>query len=338
MLWHQELYARRCVKGLIEIVEQVPIRAAARGLMVFDRSSVAMLTLWTMLRWELTPLLTCLADMGVDMWGLTRELDALIEGQKPGENLSDGSITMAGTRFSLFPQELDRHLSGLLDRAQARARTLQHDHLGPEHLLLAIIEGADDRLTALLSRHGITHETVERAVFGLLQRGQRTGYPLDTRPVRPVRPWTGPKGARWDTEAVGVPRRFGMAVLMLLMTMYAVLFATMQMLDANPIVFTVIAILFTGVGLGQILLFGGKYPRAASVWVGACLFPVEVIVAWIYMAHFASHRLHGGPQSEEMLCFLIFSIPLGAGLGYLAGGLTAGVFFLIETLRKRRED
>ena len=53
----------------------------------------------------------------------------------------------------------------------------------------------------------------------------------------------------------------------------------MQSLGASPIVFVVIAVLVTGVGLGQTLLFGGQYPRAASIWVGVCLFPVEIVAA-----------------------------------------------------------
>ena len=94
-------------------------------------------------------------------------------------------------------------------------------------------------------------------------------------------PVHGPWGASWDTEAVGVPRRFGMAVVLLMVTMYAVLFSAMQSLNTHPAVFVVVAILVTGVGLGQILMYEGKHPRAASIWVGACLFPVEMLVVLI---------------------------------------------------------
>ncbi|MHC4179187.1 MAG: Clp protease N-terminal domain-containing protein, partial [Planctomycetota bacterium] len=206
-----------------------------------------------------------------------------------------------------------------------------HEYLGTEHLLLAIIAGADAPLAAVLSRHNITGENVKRAVLELLKRA-----PAVEDGAEPVRSIGGPVGARWDSEAVGVPRRFGTAVLMLLVTMYAVLFASMQSLDFPPAVFIVVAVLFTGVGLGQILLFSGRYPRAASIWVGACLFPAEILVVLLWAIFFP-------PQSRPhdlvplLVVLLVLSIPLGAGLGYLAGGLTAGVFLLIERYKKYRE-
>jgi hypothetical protein len=42
-----------------------------------------------------------------------------------------------------------------------------------------------------------------------------------------ARPSDRPWGARWDTPATGVPRRFGVGILMLLMTLFAVLFSVM---------------------------------------------------------------------------------------------------------------
>jgi hypothetical protein len=118
--------------------------------------------------------------------------------------------------------------------------------------------------------------------------------------------------------------------MMLMVTLYAVLFAFMKLMGADPVFFVVVGLLVFGVGLGQVFLFGGKYPRAASIWTGACLLPVETIVAFIY-----THLAEGGgsPSEEEFAAaFLIvlFFIPLGAAAGYLAGGLTAGVFLVLQ--------
>ena len=70
--------------------------------------------------------------------------------------------------------------------------------------------------------------------------------------------------------------------------------------------------------------------------MGACLFPVEILGALIFVATSDAASMRRGDFVGEMICFLIFSIPLGAGFGYLMGGLTAGVFLLIEMYVKRR--
>jgi hypothetical protein len=119
-----------------------------------------------------------------------------------------------------------------------------------------------------------------------------------------------------------------MGILMLMMTMYALLFSAMQLLKTPPEVFATVAILFTGVGLGQMVLYGGRYPRAASIWVGACLFPLEIIALFC---------IFGIDREGGLVCLLMLSPVLGALFGYLAGGLTAGVFLLLEKYGKHAE-
>ena len=81
-----------------------------------------------------------------------------------------------------------------------------------------------------------------------------------------------------DRPAVGVPRRFGVFIMMLMVTLYAVLFSVLKVLRASNLVFVLLALLFTGIGIGQAVLFGGRYPRAASIWIGSVLVPIEVCV------------------------------------------------------------
>jgi RimJ/RimL family protein N-acetyltransferase len=133
-------------------------------------------------------------------------------------------------------------------------------------------------------------------------------------------------------EIAGVPRRFGVGVLMILVTMFAVLFALMQSLDTTPRVFAIVAVLFVGVAAGQVLLFEGKKPRAASICVGAILFPLEIFALVVYEMFFGRH---GWALNPVDVCFsLKFLIPGGALFGYLAGGLTAGIFLVLNRFRK----
>jgi hypothetical protein len=327
------LCARRCVKDLIQVVEQVPLRLAARPALVLDDSSVAALALWTLLRWERTFLLRALEDKGVDMWALTCEVDDLLNESRPEVAPADGQPAGPSAAPLQARASLDQLLEVLLDRAELEALAVQHRFLGTEHLLLAIISGADARLSSVLSRYGITHESVRAMVAELLSRAPAVEDQTILAELA-----CGPAGARWDTEAVGVPRRFGMAILMMLVTMFAVLFAAMESLGARPIVFIPTAILFAGVALGQMLLFGGKYPRAASVWVGACLFPVEILAVLLCAIFFPSLVSTFSDTVPLLVLLLFLSIPLGAGLGYLAGGLTASAFLFIELYKRRRQD
>jgi len=320
MLSRESLYMRGCVRGLVEVIEPLPSRAAARLPMVLDPASVGMLLLWSILRWERTFLLICLEELGVDMWGLTRDLDALLNQRKAHDAGGNPHLLARDPASREFWGALDRCTDYWLERAATQAAILGHRYLGTEHLLLEILVGADPALAALLTRHGIEYGKVRDAVLAAL--AHRLG--LREEVVETVFPRLGPRGARWDTPAAGVPHRFGMGILMLMMTMFAVLFAAMQLLGARPEVFIVVAVLFAGVGLGQMLLYGGKYPRAASIWVGAGLFPVEMVGVLIHMG-----------AREEIICLLVGSPLLGAGFGYLAGGLTAGVFLLLEKHAKR---
>ena len=80
----------------------------------------------------------------------------------------------------------------------------------------------------------------------------------------------------------GVPRRFGVGILLVITTMFAVLFAIMQMLKLPPLAFAEIAGFFGAVGLGQMLLFKGERPRRASVIVGACFLPFLIFGAIVF--------------------------------------------------------
>ena len=85
-----------------------------------------------------------------------------------------------------------------------------------------------------------------------------------------------------SSDVASVPRRFGVGVLLILMTAFAVLFAAMRTFGAWPEVFVVVAVLFLGVTLGQILLFQGEKPREASIVAGGMVFPLVVFAVIVF--------------------------------------------------------
>ncbi len=131
------------------------------------------------------------------------------------------------------------------------------------------------------------------------------------------------------SDVASVPRRFGVGVLMILMTAFAVLFAGMRTVGVRPEVFLLVSGLFLGVTLGQILLFQGKKPREASLWAGGVVFPLEVLALCLFDE--SSSRAGGTFVSSMICCSAVAGVPLG----YLAGCIVAGVFFVQESFRRR---
>ena len=148
-------------------------------------------------------------------------------------------------------------------------------------------------------------------------------------PTKPPRNSAEPRPSRTvprlAQQEAGVPRRFGVSVLLVITAMYAVLFGILQATNAPASSFFVIALFFTAIGLGQMFLFKGKRPRRASVLVGGCFFPCLVLLK-IFSVH---HRM----WHAELLFGLVCSTLGGALLGYTGGGIVAGVFLVIDKLK-----
>jgi hypothetical protein len=119
---------------------------------------------------------------------------------------------------------------------------------------------------------------------------------------------------------------------MLLITLFAVLFSVMRTMGARVEVFAVIAAMVAAVGIGQVFLFRGHYPRAASIWVGACFFPLQVIALWLW----TYFERGAGPTPDDLLELFVLrvpvSVPIGVGFGYLAGGVVGGVFLILDAV------
>jgi hypothetical protein len=121
----------------------------------------------------------------------------------------------------------------------------------------------------------------------------------------------------------GVPRRFGIGTILVVTTAFGLLLSLLQGLGAPPGVVWFVIVFVSLVGLGQMLLFGAKQPRMASIVVGAICLPLMTFAT----AVFFSPR---GVRAEEAACTTIAAAIFGALFGYLAGGVVAGVFLIMD--------
>jgi hypothetical protein len=153
-------------------------------------------------------------------------------------------------------------------------------------------------------------------------------------PLRPPPRPTWVKKRRPEPPPARVPRRFGIPTLFVFTAMYAVLFSGLRVLGAPPGVFVFAAVWTAAIGMGQMVLFGGKRPRAASVIVGPPT--VLLIVAGLIVWESLSSQNARGPGIADFACLalplLLFSVPASFGVGCLM----AGVFLVIDRLRTGR--
>jgi hypothetical protein len=124
-------------------------------------------------------------------------------------------------------------------------------------------------------------------------------------------------------EPFGVPRRFGIGTILVVTTAFGLLLSLLQVLGAPPGVVWFVIVFISLVGLGQMLLFGAKQPRMASIVVGAICLPLMTFATLV----FVSPR---GVDGEEAACTTMAAAIFGGGFGYLAGGVVAGVFLIMD--------
>ncbi|MHB1036952.1 MAG: hypothetical protein ACYC35_20030 [Pirellulales bacterium] len=119
---------------------------------------------------------------------------------------------------------------------------------------------------------------------------------------------------------MGVPRRFGIATMMIFTAIFAVLFAVLKALNFSPAGFAGVSIFIGGVAACQSLLFRGKAPRAASIVGGSILLCVIVTVA-----RFADGLSF---DSAEVVDLYLGFLLLGGLLGYGVGVFIAAIFLI----------
>jgi len=168
----QDLSARRFTTSAIHIIEQLGPRAADRSMAsAVTPSSLTMLTLWSLLRWERKVGIVALERMGVEVDALARDVDRALSAE------CEEIARLAGEpEWRALPSgrpavvvDFDRPLEPILATAEHEAMDLGHTWVGTEHLLLATVRLAGPRLRELLDRHGIGYEGLQRAVLDVLR-------------------------------------------------------------------------------------------------------------------------------------------------------------------------
>ena len=69
-------------------------------------------------------------------------------------------------------------LEPVLGVAADEARMLGHGYLGPEHLLIAVVQRASASHAAVLARHGLTPDVIRDAVGAVVGAPARAGDPV----------------------------------------------------------------------------------------------------------------------------------------------------------------
>jgi putative addiction module component (TIGR02574 family) len=157
-----------------------------------------------------------------------------------------------------------------------------------------------------------------------IQRMEAVPWPIVERLLADCAHSTGSK-------VYAAPRRFDLATIFIVTVAYSLLFGGFSLLEAPPAVSLAVGGFITLVGIGQALLFGGNRPRTASLVVGTVLYALSTIAWWLMM----------GPRAYPTSMFLVAATYLligGAMLGYLAGVMVGGVFFLADLLRRVRRS
>ena len=131
------------------------------------------------------------------------------------------------------------------------------------------------------------------------------------------------------SSGTGASRRFTLGTLMVITALYAAMFGVATWMQMPPLATGIMAGFITAVGIAQAVLYHGRRPREASLLAGSllCAGGSATVSIWCYAT---------GENSPEgpLLLGTVLAPLLGAGLGYLAGGLVGGVFLIAARLRK----
>jgi protein-S-isoprenylcysteine O-methyltransferase Ste14 len=130
-----------------------------------------------------------------------------------------------------------------------------------------------------------------------------------------------------------VPKRFGMAAIVALVTVLAIAFGALKYWDAHPAIYLFVSSEIVAVCLAQIIF--GNTPRGACALTGATLLPF-----WLLLT--SSRPTWLGMELYVLVIVLVFLF--GGLLGYCLGALAAGFFLVTDLLetwfeqRRAREE
>lgn len=134
----------------------------------------------------------------------------------------------------------------------------------------------------------------------------------------------------------GAPRRYGIGTIMIVTAAAAMLLGVFNVIGVPPVVVIPVLVFLVLIGLGQIILYQGVRPRAASVVTGAIIYPVGFILISLGI-----QTLSGHVSLQKVILSVGIAIPIGvimgAGAGYLAGGLVGGIFLVMDSVERALE-
>ncbi len=334
MIEREELYRRRCVRKVIEVVEAVPGCWRAQSPVVLDETTAGLLLLACWLRCDKDFLFQCLDEMGAEVAGLSRRIDdSLTERRMLREDRQGEPLSLSDS-----PTVLRELTVWWLDRAAEEAHGLRQDYLGVEHLLLAFLRFEGAPLAAILSECGIDRPRLTARLLDALRRGK----PSNREPAAEfsasgaieIAATAVPQDIAFP--AVGMPKRFSIAIMMAWLTLFALVFSVLKSMEAPAQIFGVTTILMLGIGFGQMWLFGGKKPRLASVVAGAVLLSVEIVALNVATGYVTGDKSSIALRIIYSIVLLVPSVSLGAFFGYLLGTLTAGIVLTLNYLENRK--
>jgi hypothetical protein len=128
-------------------------------------------------------------------------------------------------------------------------------------------------------------------------------------------------------KVYSVPRRFDLATIFVVMLAFSLLFGAMKAFQFPAEASASIAGFIAAIGAAQALLFGGRRPRTASLVTGSLIFTGILLATWVA----------NGPRMTHWGLILFgatYGVIGGGILGYLSGGIVAGVFLIADKVRK----
>jgi hypothetical protein len=131
--------------------------------------------------------------------------------------------------------------------------------------------------------------------------------------------------------SVGLPRRFGIRGMFIVTTWAAVLMGGLRACGAPPATFFRVISFAACVMAGQVLLFNGRRPFRASMFVGAIVLPAEMLVPMLMF----SGRTY--PSRMPVYFFLAlyaaslaYYVCIGIVLGVVAGAVGGWLYYISE--------
>jgi hypothetical protein len=127
---------------------------------------------------------------------------------------------------------------------------------------------------------------------------------------------------------VGMPRQFGIGTMLVLTTLFALLFGILKTYNAHLIEFVVVSSFVAGILACQALLFRGKNPRLASIVGGVIMYAlICAVLLWFY-SRSAGHSFFFLAQYEAIFWSVVSSLFVGGPLGYVVGCFVAAIFLV----------